>query len=317
MSEDAVRECRAHAALYKSLGYQPLPSDDREGAKKKPLVKFAGLWESQAPDDLFERFATRNIQVMLGRHWGLCVIDFDGETAMPWAKANWPPLPRTWVVESGGGGEHWWFSFPGWAEPRRKCFLWKGEGKHEGIEFLCERSLAMAPPSVHPTTGKAYRWVQGRSPKEMHRPTALPNWLMRMPPVAEPKPAVLPRPPLPPLPPAGASHAMRRKFVSYHDVMAAIPDRSAVARMWGLRFAGGAPSNGWVSVHDFNRDDANPSAQFNLETGGFWRPGEPAISFLSLGVAMGHYSDWKEACDDLAARFGVEPKPLTLRKAFA
>jgi hypothetical protein len=63
-------------------------------------------------------------------------------------------------------------------------------------------------------------------------------------------------------------------------------------------------SDGWVSVHDFNRPDVHPSARFHLVTGGFWRPGEPVTSFLRLGVAMGHYRDWREAGDDLAERFG-------------
>lgn len=304
MDADDVQLARRFAELYRALGYQPLPSNCDPSGKKKPLCKFKHLWAEPTSEDLFARWPTTNIQVMAGRFWGLAVLDFDGPEAVAWAAANWPTLPRTWTVVSGGGGVHAWFTVDRRGPERRKCFLWKGDGPHQGIELLCDGSLITAPPSLHLKTGKRYRFLAGRSPRDMRRPAPLPAWVWSLPEVGKPDPpAPAPVAKVEPVRRPG----MRPGSVRAEDVLLAIPDKAAVARdLWGLRFASNAAeSDGWVSVHDFNRDDRNPSARFHLGTGGFWRPGEPVISFLRLGVAMGHYADWRECLDDLAARYNV------------
>lgn len=301
MNPDDVQLARRFAEMYRMLGYQPLPSNCDPAGKKKPLCKFKHLWCAWSESDLFAQFPTTNIQVMAGRFWGLAVLDFDGPEAVDYAAKRWPKLPRTWTVVSGGGGVHQWFTIARSGPERRKCFLWKGDGEHQGIELLCDGSLITAPPSIHLKTGKRYRFLAGHSPREIRRPAPLPAWVLKLPEVGRVEALPVPE----------VKVAVRRPGlqgrVEIEDLLAAIPDKSAVARdLWGLRFAANAAeSDGWVSVHDFNREDRNPSARFHLGTGGFWRPGEPVISFLRLGVAMGHYRDLRECLGDLAERFNV------------
>lgn len=302
MNAEDVSLARTFAELYRSLGYQPLPSNCDPAGKKKPLCKFKHLWAEWADSDLFAQFPTTNLQVMAGRHWGLAVLDFDGPESVAYAAKEWPKLPRTWTVASGGGGVHHWFSIDRRGPERRKCFLWKGDGEHQGIELLCDGSLITAPPSIHLKTGKRYRFLAGHSPRDMRRPAPLPGWVLRLPEVGKSDAPTVPVVRLEPRI-TGCARGRHR----FEDVAAAIVDKASVARdLWGLRFASNAAeSDGWVSVHDFNREDRNPSARFCLATGGFWRPGEPVISFFSLGVAMGHYRDRLECLEDLAARFNV------------
>ena len=310
---DPVVAARRWARLYRRLGFQPLPSRQDE---KRPLVRFAEWWESEAPSNLWTRHATTNIQIMTGRYWRLAVIDLDG----PEAVKVWPTLgpyyPRTWETGTGGGGKHIWYSLPDGLDPIPKARLWgkwdaqarEGRGdweKHTAIELLCDRSLVMAPPSVHPKTGKVYRFEPGRSPVELFRPAMIPAWVLKLPRLSAPRPEV----------PEPAPTLSRLPFkpiagrVESRDVMDAIPSKTAVARGWGLRFASSPQtSKGWVSVHDYNREDSHPSARFHLDSGSFWRPGEPPISLFDLGVALGHYSDWRECRAALASEYGVSSR---------
>ena len=173
-----VALCASMAAFYRSRGYQPLPS--RTDAKR-PMVRFREWWETAAPADLFDRHPTSNVQIMTGRHWRLLVIDLDG----PEARERWGALgstPRTWVTHSGGGGQHLWFRLPAdYPQPLPKCFLWQGDGKHQAIERLCDLSLMMAPPSIHPTTGQRYRFLSpGQSPQRLPLPADCPAWVLRL-----------------------------------------------------------------------------------------------------------------------------------------
>ena len=104
------------------------------------------------------------------------MIDLDGAESV----ARWKELgrsPRTWVSHSGGDGQHWWFRLPELAKPMGKAIVWESELRkevsewnranpdnklplpHEAIERLCDQSLVMAPPSIHPVTGQRYRFL--------------------------------------------------------------------------------------------------------------------------------------------------------------
>ena len=292
------RIARRWAEVYRGRGYQPLPS--RMDAKR-PMCRFAEWWESEAPADLFDRFETTNIQIMTGRHWRLAVLDLDGREAIGHVK-TWRPLPRTWVTGTGGGGQHWWFSLPDGLEPKGKTILWQGAEKHSAIELLVDRCLVIAPPSIHPTTGAPYRFLDTRHwPFSMMFPAMLPQWLWEKEAV---RPDIPERPVLPVSPRTTPQRTGQRPDRGL--VLSAIPDKIALARSWGLRFARREmESGGWVSVHDFNRDDVHPSARFNVNTGQFWRPGELPMSLFDVGVALGAYRDWQEARDDLSVRYGV------------
>jgi hypothetical protein len=103
-----------------------------------------------------------------------------------------------------------------------------------------------------------------------------------------------------------SSEALLGPFPNFRDrqmVLAAIPDKAALAASWGLRFADRPPSeSGWVAVYDFARDDdEHGSARFHPLMGRFWREGERTTCLFDLGVALGHYPDWRACCADLAS----------------
>lgn len=305
MDPKRIALARRWAGYYRAeFGWNCLPSDP---AKKKPLVRFADWWEASCPADLLDRMPTTNLQIMTGVRWGLCVLDLDGPSAVAVA-ASWG-LPRTWESfhGNGRGSRHLWFRTPRDAEPRGKAILWTDGEKHSAVELLADRCLVMAPPSIHPKSGRPYEFTRGRSPLDLALAT-LPGWAWRLPnlaarPTEGAATVAAPSPRPTPIRPTGRASRGR---LDWRVVLDSLPDLRVVAGCWGLRFArSSAESNGWVSVHDFNREDSNPSARFNLHTGKFWRPGERPISLFELGVQLGHYRDWRECCEALADHYGV------------
>jgi hypothetical protein len=313
---EQVALARDLASVYESRGWQALPS---RRDKKAPMCPYAHWWEGGGDRvaDLWRRWPSGSVQVMLGRHWGLCVLDLDGQEAIDrfavLCAERDTREPKTWVSSSGGGGRHLWFTLPteairGPEMGRRRLWgLWDdvaGDWEpHKGIELLCDHCLVMAPPSIHPVTGTRYRFHRGNSPREQRMPARLPAWLWAMPAVEM---RTIVRIPLPERPKAPFKPVACPERLPYRpgDVRAAILDKIALAEEWGLRIASRKPNAaGWIKCHDTDRPDNHPSAMFNPETGRFWRPGGRSICLFRLGVELGVYSDWRACCHDVALRF--------------
>ena len=298
MKPEDVQLATEWAALYRMRGLQPLPSRTDE---KRPLVRFAHWWESQAPTDLFEQHQTTNIQVMTGRFWRLLVIDLDGPEAIELFTRK-GRIPRTWQSHSGGAGRHVWFRISNDLPDMPKAFLWKGEGKHEAIERLCDRSLVMAPPSIHPGTGKRYQFVQGLPNPLNSVPAMAPAWVLALKPIqpaaSVPPPATIRTP------------APRIKHVAgrYHraDVIASIPSIPALAASWGVRIAGKATQRGWVPCHAVDRQDDRASAAIHVQSGQYVDRGSGvSLSLFDLAARLGIYHDWQDALQQLGAIHNV------------
>jgi hypothetical protein len=71
-------------------------------------------------------------------------------------------MPPTEAVATGGGGWHLLYRHPGGYIPSRKL------PGHPGVDVKADGGYVVAPPSVHPGTGRPYRAVGGRHPIEMH-----------------------------------------------------------------------------------------------------------------------------------------------------
>jgi hypothetical protein len=286
-----VALARRWADLYRMRGYNVLPS--RPDAKR-PFVRYAELWDAPAPADLFDQFPTTNLQVMTGRRWRLLVIDLDGlEARDRWARMG--RCPRTWETHSGGDGLHLWFSIPTEGPPLPKAMLWKGEGEHAAIERLCDRSLVMAPPSIHPKTGRRYRFTARRcSPLGMPTPAPCPAWVLALEPLrAElPEPATVARP----------AFKMRAtgNLPGREEVLAMVPDKIGVARSWGVRFHGRRSPSGWHPCHSIDREDNTPSAAVHEATGCYVDLGSGRrLSYFDLAITLGVYRDFAEAVNHL------------------
>jgi hypothetical protein len=303
---------RRWADVYRRRGYNPLPSRPDE---KRPFVRWSPFVDEPFPAEQFDRFETGSMQLLCGRRWGLVVIDLDGpEGIAHWPKMG-PCIPRTWVTHSGGEGRHLWFSVPTGGPPIPSGRLWgiwepaardgKGDwAKHRSVEILGDRKLVMVPPSIHPTTGRRYRFLAGHSPKDVARPAPLPRWVLDLPRLSAPRPeprtiAMPERVRMAPVGSPGGRYQWR-------EVLDAVGDKIALARSWGLSFASERPNaSGWCPVHAIDREDRNPSASFHVESGRYWEAEGGSIGLFELGVRLGRYRDWRDAMADLGERFGV------------
>jgi hypothetical protein len=282
--------------FYWRIGLQPLPSSRRD---KRPLIPYGHAWESDLAVD-WKRFPDCNLQIMTGRHWGLLVVDLDGPQARGWLDG----FPRTWTVQSGSGnGYHLWYQVGPTVQPLPKCFLHRGEGNHAAIERLCDRSLIVVPPSVHPKTGKPYLWVRNRNPfvgRIKDRPMEFaPSWVINH--VANPAPTPNQSGDF-----GKAPVNLHRRLKGCGRLLDQIADKVALARSWGLRIAASQPNAaGWLACHALGREDRTPSASFRVASGHYSEPGAGlSLNLYELGAALGAYSDAQACVDDLAFRFG-------------
>jgi hypothetical protein len=297
MDRPDIELTRTYARIYRARGFNPVPA---EMGLKKPLITIADRWEREVPEALFNKFQTTNCMLMTGRKpWRLLVIDLDGEEAvLRWERMGW--TPKTWVSHSGGGGRHVWFLISeDYPERLPLACLWKGEGKHERIDRLCDLSLVTVPPSFHVKTGRRYRFLdKAHSPMGLGIPADVPQWVLGLEPIRPERPVVLPSP---------VARRYRNevcrssRFVDRRRVLEAIPDKIRVARSWGVQFTGYRSPKGWWECRAVDREDNHPSAAVHEVEGNYVDRGSGlALSFFDLAVLMGVYHDWREAKDSLA-----------------
>ena len=121
-------------------------------------------------EDWWSRWPDANVGVVTGRVSGIVVLDVDprsgGGPALGALQERGGALPATAEVRTGGNGRHLWFSCD---EELPSAVL------APGLELKADRSVIIAPPSVH-ATGHRYVWVPGRSPDEI-TPVCVPGWL--------------------------------------------------------------------------------------------------------------------------------------------
>ncbi len=141
---------------------------------KHPRVSWEARMEVAATmkevEGWWRRWPDANVGVVTGRVSGIVVLDVDprnrGGVALGALEERWGALPATLEVRTGGGGWHLWFACE---EELPSAVL------APGLELKAERSVVIAPPSVH-ATGQRYVWIAGRGPSEL-TPTQVPGWL--------------------------------------------------------------------------------------------------------------------------------------------
>ncbi|MFI7547264.1 bifunctional DNA primase/polymerase [Actinoplanes sp. NPDC049599] len=100
------------------------------------------------------------LAIRTGRGSGLVVIDIDprnGGRILP------ELMPPTRCARSGDNGWHLYYRHPGGT-------LAAELHGHAGIDVKADGGYVVAPPSVHPDTGRSYRWVGDRAMVEMPPP---------------------------------------------------------------------------------------------------------------------------------------------------
>ena len=120
-----------------------------------------------------------NVGVACGRVSGLVVLDIDprhgGDETLLDLQAIHGKLPPTLEVLTGGGGRHLYFKYPAGVQ-YVKCSAGQ---LGPGLDVRADGGYVVAPPSIHPDTGKPYEWEASSDPMT-DDPAELPDWLLNL-----------------------------------------------------------------------------------------------------------------------------------------
>lgn len=115
-----------------------------------------------------------NIGIATGKISGIVVLDIDpdkggDETIEGYFQQHGEP--QTVTAKSGGGGRHFYFTYPDGSEIK------SGQDVlGPGIDIRADGGYIAAPPNTH-LSGNRYEWISGKSPSEIEL-SALPDWLL-------------------------------------------------------------------------------------------------------------------------------------------
>lgn len=152
---------------YRSEGWSLIPLKG-----KRPAVAWK-QYQGRQPDnsELYEWFGEgkySNLGIVCGTvSGGLLVVDWDDLNAYNGWALEHPELADTKRVETGNGGRHAYYQIRDGKGLSTQAFSWKDKGAGE-IRF--NGGQVVAPPSIHPDTGRPYRWLTGKDIpiKEIH-----------------------------------------------------------------------------------------------------------------------------------------------------
>lgn len=177
------RVARAALVYADQLGWKVFPLAPRG---KLPVIPKSegGHGCLDATDDLaaIERWWTRypdaNVGLATGYASGFWVLDVDprngGSESFDSAVENFGPFPTTVEGLTGGGGRHLLFSCRD-----AEFYGIKWTAVAPGLDCKGVGGYVVAPPSIHPDTGRAYAWEISSRPGEVGiAPT--PEWLARL-----------------------------------------------------------------------------------------------------------------------------------------
>lgn len=145
---------------------------------KKPAIRGGGGFKGASKDEATIRawwadHPSANIGVATGAVSGFWALDIDTKNAGDETLAQWEKehgiLPKTVAVITGTGGMHYYFKYT-------KPISCNAGKLGPGIDIRADGGYVIAPPSVHPDTGRAYAWELSALPEETPLVEA-PIWL--------------------------------------------------------------------------------------------------------------------------------------------
>jgi hypothetical protein len=292
---------------------------------KGPSIDYADFYDGKpVPEWVYRDWTAKNIQILCGSatptDTKIVVVDCDGDLAATrWREIcefhGYQPKPSWWGFTGSGGSHHYFVLPPGYgACPSGLLWAlfdtWGNKGKagwlkHCEIRLLADRSLAVAPPSIHVDTGRRYQFIGESNPNRVILPQPAPQWLLDMPRLETPS---FQRE-------AKSEVRQPRTFTpggkSYErdQVIAALPASLKIdlVRQWRLHLTGGPNSQGWAPCFVPGREDpkcSRPSGSFNATSGVFQdRKDMSTMSFFDLSVTLGAYATWEDCCNDLGRQY--------------
>ena len=137
--------------------------------KRPPMVGWR-TWDAtrESIREWWTAHPDANVGIRCGS--GLAVLDVDprhgGDAALTELEGMHGTLPVTPTVATGGDGWHFYFKAPKGLPSRTIA---------PGLELKAEGRQVVAPPSIHPETGREYVWTRPLVESDM---AVLPGWLM-------------------------------------------------------------------------------------------------------------------------------------------
>ena len=131
----------------------------------------------------WDQYPLANIGIATGEINGLLVIDVDvkhdqgkyGDESLKALESELGELPETWVAITGSGGLHYYFRYPEGHDIRNSA-----SQLAQDIDIRAQGGYVVAPPSVHPDTGRLYEWECGSDPEETPLAELPEKWLQRL-----------------------------------------------------------------------------------------------------------------------------------------
>jgi hypothetical protein len=129
---------------------------------KTPYVDWKEFQSRQATEQeirhWFRQWPSANIAVVTGEISQFVVVDIDGDCdrGFDLLRSVGIGLPPTRMVQTGRGGVHLWFAYPGVSTASRASLLKDGD-LH--IDVRGDGGYALVPPSLH-ENGKQYHFVE-------------------------------------------------------------------------------------------------------------------------------------------------------------
>jgi hypothetical protein len=109
---------------------------------------------------LFAAIPQGLLAIRTGTVSGLLVVDIDPRNG---GRIDPTLMTPTATVATGGGGWHLHYAHPGGTTAAKLT-------GHPGVDLKGDGGYVVAPPSIHPGTGRQYRWVGDRPVNEMPPP---------------------------------------------------------------------------------------------------------------------------------------------------
>jgi hypothetical protein len=162
-----------HAVRFGAKGIRVFPCRGKEPAIRDNL-RLAAVDETVIRN-FWGMEGRWNIAIATGPGSGFWATDEDGEeglATMSRLEAEHGKLPATVEVITGGGGRHLYWKWPEGVEIRNfQC-----RDDLPGFDVRGEGGYIIAPPSIHPLTGKPYAW----SVDSADAIADAPDWLIRI-----------------------------------------------------------------------------------------------------------------------------------------
>jgi putative DNA primase/helicase len=173
VTEDGDCACKRGAECA-SAGKHPIPDGWPDVATSEP-IEVASWWREPPETGIAEEWYPKaNVGIVTGGVSGLFVLDEDpyngGERELNNYQARHGDLPRTRIQNTGGGGRHYVWQYPGFQIHNNA-----GKALNQGLDIRGDGGFIVMPPSV--SSKGAY---EIENPAHDIDPAPAPGWLLEL-----------------------------------------------------------------------------------------------------------------------------------------